>query len=282
VSDTKMMAAEGGLVLVGAPNGEALVSYGTPLTRLNYFDGKFLRADDLNREQGYQRALVQLSNQAGGAGVVHGYTAELNAQGRVVIGPGLAIDPSGRVLLLEHQATIDVGELIERSRETSAGSSSGSAAPGDSVFAPCTTTAAEPPTVTTTFPTDLYVLVLCHSEALCGEEDVYGKLCEDACITSSDRPYRKEGVMVRALPLALCPPTCGASWLTAKHRRSQVASAYFATERSLLGRNMSGARLRLDVWCRGSCRGGGPLRPDRRGVGDRRGGGVPGRLDGSP
>ena len=40
--------AEGPLVLVGAQNGVTLIPSPTPLTRLNYFDGKFLRAEDLN------------------------------------------------------------------------------------------------------------------------------------------------------------------------------------------------------------------------------------------
>ena len=250
--------AEGPLVLVGAPNGQPLISYGTPLTRLNYFDGKFLRAEDLNREQFYLRSLVELSNQAGGTGVVHGFTAELATGGILQLSPGLAIDPAGRVLLLAHEASISIPELIQKSRETSGGStssSSSSSAPagmGEGSFAPCTQVTATPPTVTTTFPTDLYLIALTHAEALCGQEDVYGKLCEDACVTSSDRPFRKEGVVVRAIPLVLCPPTCSATWLGAKHRRSQVASAYYATERALLGKDMSGARLKLDLWCHGA------------------------------
>ena len=58
------------LVLVGAGRGVSLIPQPTPLTRLNYFDGKFLRADDLAREQAYLRGLVHLSNRAGGSGVV--------------------------------------------------------------------------------------------------------------------------------------------------------------------------------------------------------------------
>ena len=56
----------------GAAAGQTIVSAGSPLTRLNYFDGKFLRADDLRREQAYLRQLVQFSNQGLGAGVVYG------------------------------------------------------------------------------------------------------------------------------------------------------------------------------------------------------------------
>jgi hypothetical protein len=246
--------AEGPLVLVGAQNGVTLIPSPTPLTRLNYFDGKFLRAEDLNREQLYLRSLVQLSNRAGGAGVVNGLTVSLASGGALEISAGLAIDPAGRVLYLPHDAAVGVAALIEASRQAAGSGTSGATSPamGESAFSPCESATAPPSSVTTTFPTDLYLIAIAQAEALCGEEDVYGKLCEDACVTSTDRPYRLEGVVVRAIPLSLCPPTCTAAWLTAKHRRSQVASAYYATERALLGKLMSGARLRLDLWCQGA------------------------------
>jgi hypothetical protein len=246
--------AEGPLVLVGAQNGVTLIPSPTPLTRLNYFDGKFLRAEDLNREQLYLRSLVHLSNQAGGAGVVNGLTVSLAAGGALQISAGLAIDPAGRVLYLPHDATVGVAALLEASRQSAGAATTGGSSPamGESAFSPCESATTPPSSVTTTFPTDLYLIALAQAEALCGEEDVYGKLCEDACVTSTDRPYKLEGVVVRALPLSLCPPTCTAAWLTAKHRRSQVASAYYATERALLGKFMSGARLRLDLWCQGA------------------------------
>jgi len=243
-------SAQGQLVLVGAQNGVALIPSSTPPTRLNSSDGKFLRADDLTTEQSYLRSLVRLSNQAGGAGVVHGFTTTHSGD-TLEVTAGLAIDPAGNVLFLPNATSVSITALIEKSREGSAGTNGGSGTVGESVFAPCETAAVEPP-VTTTFPTDLYLIAIAHAEALCGQEDVYGKLCEDACITSTDRPYRTEGVVLRALPLTLCPPTCDAPWLTATHRRSQVASAYFATERALNGRDISGTRLMLDVWCKGA------------------------------
>src|SRR4051794_30416592 len=86
-----------------------------PLTRLNYFDGKFLQAEDLEREQRYHRVHVELSNRAGGAGIVHGLTASLEGDA-VHVTPGLAIDPLGRVLLLTEPVAVDVGELIDLTR----------------------------------------------------------------------------------------------------------------------------------------------------------------------
>ena len=57
-------------------SGLTVVAPGTPLTCLNYYDGKFLRADDLDVEQAYFRNLAWLSNVAGGSGVVYGYDVE--------------------------------------------------------------------------------------------------------------------------------------------------------------------------------------------------------------
>ena len=92
---------KGPLVLVTQQNGVTVIPQPTPLTRLNYFDGKFLRASDLSAEQLYLRRLVDLSNQAGGPGVAYGYNLSLTACGDTLnLGPGLAIDPQGRVLLL--------------------------------------------------------------------------------------------------------------------------------------------------------------------------------------
>ena len=92
-------AKSGSLVLVTSESGVTVIPQPTPLTRLNYFDGKFLRASDLKAEQLYLRHLVQLSNQAGGAGVVHGYDLTLASGGESLnLGEGLAIDPDGRVI----------------------------------------------------------------------------------------------------------------------------------------------------------------------------------------
>lgn len=243
--------ADGPLVLVGTGAGVTLIPSPTRLTRLNYFDGKFLRADDLRAEQDYLRSLVQLSNQAGGAGVVHGFDASLGATGTLELGPGLAIDRAGRVLLLPHGTSVGISELIARSRART-GSASGAGANGAAGFAGCAEATTVTPPVSTVLPTDLYLVVLAHAEAFCGEEDVYGKLCEDACSTSTDRRYRVEGVTLLAVPVSLDAPSCTSASLTRRHHRSQAASAYFATERARLGREMSAARLKTDLWCHGA------------------------------
>ena len=75
----------------GSPPGspQVFVPASTPLTGLNYYDGRFLRADDLNLERQGQRAYAEFSNQAGGAGVVYGF--DLTRQGTrlsLTRGPG--------------------------------------------------------------------------------------------------------------------------------------------------------------------------------------------------
>jgi hypothetical protein len=251
-SGTGGAAGSGGpLVLAGTQGGVTLIPQPTALTRLNYFDGKFLRADDLRVEQDYLRNLVWLSNRAGGSGVVSGLDVSDGGAGKLELSAGLAIDPRGRVLSMPYDTTVEVAKLIEASRQAAAAKAAG--AGGTPGFAACA-----PDTVTTTPPAggavteDLYLVVAYHAEAMCGEQDVYGKLCEDACVTSTARPYRLEGIVLRAVPLALGPAACTATWLGRKHRRNQLASAFFADERATLGREMSGARLRTEVWCRGA------------------------------
>jgi hypothetical protein len=260
------------LVLVGGRGGHAVIPQPTPLTRLNYFDGKFLRADDLSREQEYLRALVAFSNQAGGSGVVHGYGARLSTRGdQLELGPGLAIDPAGRVLLLPQTVSIAIGELISASARPDLATGlkalrgdlpvqrlPGPAAVSGAEFGDCVTTAEAPPSQVVQ-GAELYLLSIAHAEALCGEENVYGRLCEDACVTTTERPYRVEGVAVRAIPLRLLTPlaTTSALLLDQRHLRSLVASAYYADEARRMASLISRQGLALDAWCLGAAAQGG-------------------------
>lgn len=238
-----------------APGGQTLVQSPSPLTRLNYFDGKFLRADDLRREQDYLRQLVQFSNQGLGAGIVYGMDTTLDGQ-QLSIGPGLAMDSDGRTLLISAAATLDIGTLIDSTRrlvQLKQAATATALTAGTADFAPCmdVTTA---PTDSVTPGGSLYVICVGHAESLCGTEDVYGRLCEEACVTATDRPYLVEGVIVRAVPLTLRTP-CAKSrtvTLTRRHLRSLVASAYFEDERHVVESLISGAGLALDTWCVGA------------------------------
>jgi hypothetical protein len=231
-----------------AQNGVTIILPGSPLTRLNYFDGKFLRAADLQTEQAYLRTLVELSNQAGGPGVAHGFSASLASGTEILLDAGLAIDPTGRVLLLTGSQTVSIPDLLPRAPTARIAGAQGLAG---AAFADCVAVTAAPgPDVVA--PSNLYLLVIAHAEALCGMEDVYGKLCQEACITSTDRPFAVEGIVARLLPLTLALPGSKAVTLGAEHLRSRVASAYFEDERNVIGSLISKAGLQSEVWCRGA------------------------------
>jgi hypothetical protein len=252
------------LVLAGNSNGLTIFPSPTSLTRLNYFDGKFLRAADLELEQRYMRQLVALSNQAGCAGVVHGFSVTLGDGDALQIGDGLAIDAAGNVLLMPRSVSVAVAELLETSRRSGAGLSAArnsldKRAARDEIlserarFADCEPRASVPPDQVLE-ATTFYLIVACRAEAFCGEEDVYGKLCEEACITSTDRPYVVEGVTFRAVPLQLEShlKTSSAVALTGKHLRSRVASAFFADEWAEVAHLISRTGLESDAWCLGA------------------------------
>ncbi|MGE4560836.1 MAG: hypothetical protein AB7E77_11595, partial [Desulfobulbus sp.] len=240
-----------GIVVINSAGGHTVISQESLLKRLHYFDGKFLRAADLNLEQQALLNEVRLSNQATGSGVVHGYSCTLTGGDRLDVGPGLAIDPAGRVLYLPREVQIGIAELIEKSGQSSS-SGSGNAA-GTPVFGECEQAAAEAPD-TVLEGVRLYLITVGHAEAYCGEEDVYGKLCEEACVTSTERPYVIEGVVIRAVPLNLSTDLATSQLiaLSSRHLRSRVASAYFAAERSNPASLVSADGLASSIWCLGA------------------------------
>jgi hypothetical protein len=241
------------LVLVSKQNGIVVIPTPTPLTRLNYFDGKFLRASDLKAEQDYLRQLVRQSNQAGGAGVAHGFDLTLGGGDRLLIGAGLAIDTDGRVLLLPQETAVSVQELIDKSQDLERLFGKSNVVHADG-FELCETKSSSETPVNTAQPSNLYLIVISSAEALCGEEDVFGKLCEEACATSTDRPFVVEGLVVRALPLVLQTslPSSKAVALTQTHLRSRVAAAYFEDERRRVASLISRFGLEQETWCHGA------------------------------
>src|SRR5690349_9884927 len=242
----------GAVSIDGVSGGVAVVPQATPLTRLNYYDGKFLRADDLALEQRGQRTLVHLSNQAGGPGIVHGLDVSVASGPKLVLSGGLGIDPAGRVLFLPETVEVPVAKLLDAAldpagapggganctqngtpNDTQSGTPNGT---GGAAFAPCEAAqvAGGPNTAPVVAGVQLFLVALAHAEGLCGHEDVLGRLCSSGCETAQDRPYRNEGVvlLLRPLPLtAPLPPAAGGITFTDTHLRSRVASAWFAQER---------------------------------------------------
>lgn len=235
--------------------GVTVIDQRTPLKRLNYFDGKFLRADDFDVEQRYLRQLVAISNQGLGPGVVYGYDTTRIDGDTIQIGPGLAMDPSGTVLLLSSTITQSVAELIERSKPAGVSTPDASGKTGPGAFADCIEipTTQTPPTVTAV--SDVYVIAICPAEARCGQADVYGKLCEDACITTTDKKYRLDGVVLRAIPLSLVTPYPVSTAVDIngdKYLRSKIAHSWFADEVLRHPDSLSRPGLLSDAWCLGA------------------------------
>lgn len=227
-----------GAVTLTVDDGLAHIEQGTPLTRLHFFDGKFLSADALTLEQDYHRNLVRASNLAGGWGVVHGLGISLSGD-QLTVTPGLAITPAGSTVLAGQEFSAAVSDLLKVAAPAPAG--------GNAAFAPCTQDAKA--AVIEATATGIYEITVGPIEGLCGNEAVYGKLCEDVCVSDSQRPYWREGLVLRLRPIALTLPDSTAVALTNTHLRNRVASAYFASEPWLTASLMSAAGLASHVWC---------------------------------
>lgn len=238
-------------VLIGGVDDTSLAVPETPLRRLNYFDGKFLRSSDLELEQRYLRSLVEYSNQAGGPGVVNGYSVSLASGDGLTITPGLAIDGLGRVLLLHNEQTLSISKLVEASRQiiflrARQGKSAN--------FSQCEMVK-DVPVIEPLRRPEVYIISIAYAEALCGEEDVYGKICEQACVTDTARPYWVEGVRVRVRPLVLetaLKKYASVPFRVQPHLRSRIASAYFADEAARVPNFISGTGLVNGPWCEGA------------------------------
>ncbi|MGH3933451.1 MAG: hypothetical protein ACRDS1_00465 [Pseudonocardiaceae bacterium] len=234
------------LELLGSRPGLSVVDPGTVLTRLWYFDGKFLRAAGFRLDQEYVRSLVALSNQATGSGVVHGFDVARAGGDRLRVEGGLALAASGRVVYLPQRVELPIAELITRSTGTFDPSSSPE--PGVAAFGRCPPDQPAGPDVTVP-ARPLYVLTVAGIEALCGEGERFGQLCEDACATETDRSKVVEGVCFRVRELTLALPASTAVPFGNEHLRSRVASAYFELERTAVASMISGAGLANPVWC---------------------------------
>jgi hypothetical protein len=214
---------------------------------LNYYDGRFLRADDLTLEQAGQREYADLSNQGTAAGVVYGF--DLTGQGSGVLGLscGLARTPSGHVIHLPAAVTATIPDLLGA---TLAASPPGTPSTG---FTPCPTHGpstggggAGVPGLT------LYRVGLRSATTLQGTGEVYGVVCS-GCGSAADSAYRADGVTLFLQPLTpnLDPWTMPGVTRPETHLRSQLAAAWFAGERAAAGR-LSAQSLRSALWHTGA------------------------------
>lgn len=274
------------VVLVDGFDGVAVIPRDAELTRLHYFDGRLLRAEHLEREQRYLRHLAWFGNRLGGSGVLEGFEVEVDGDTLRLAG-GAAVDAGGRPLLLPGDVELSFGEVVARSRRSGPivrpAASVGPLGPArgglrsplergvrlemltakPAAFDDCVLLDADPGGAVTTAGVVYYVISIAAAEGLCGEEDVFGRLCEDACERPGDRAFGVEGVLVRATPVALALRSSRFA-ATQAHLRSLFASAWFAREDGIPGSLISGDGLASPVWCLGA--GGEPLPPDVPGV----------------
>lgn len=239
----------GPMELLGAHPGISVIDPSSVLTRLWYFDGKFLRAEGFRLDQEYVRSLVALSNQAVGYGIVHGFDVRRRGGDAVRVDGGVALAPSGRVIHLPGEIDLSVAELIERS--TGEFDPGVAVTPRTAEFGPCPPERPDAP-VTGVPPRALYVLTVAAAEALCGDEERFGQLCEDACAKETDRSLAVEGARFRVRELRLSLPVSARVPFDRTHIRSRVATAYFDSEQRATPSMISGSGLRSGVWCAGA------------------------------
>ncbi|KRF46294.1 hypothetical protein [Terrabacter sp. Soil810] len=193
---------------------------------LNYFDGRFLRADDLNFERLAQRAYIDVGRRSAGSGCGYGLT--LSSTGTTVtVGSGAGIDRSGRLISLNTAVTVEFARLVSSSEQ-----------PDASVGTP---------------PSGVYIVALSRQTQLAGNAEVLGRLCDCGCTSSSDRPTTVDGVRISARlmpPLTLPPPPAGLAD-ESKFLRSRIASAFFDDERDRTWTPMSGQSLSAAGWSGG-------------------------------
>lgn len=89
--------------------GNRLGSIDPRLSRTNYFDGQLLKASDLTRDQIYLDERLLEMGQVLGSGIAQGLEVELVDNHTLLLQPGIAVAPSGRVLQLSGTTlTIDL------------------------------------------------------------------------------------------------------------------------------------------------------------------------------
>jgi hypothetical protein len=93
---------------------------GSRNTRPLWFNGRFLAAPDLRREQNYFLQKQAIYGRAGGSGVLHGLTVQQAAPGSqfdtaetIIIGAGVGITPSGQLVMISSELPIELSDLAD-------------------------------------------------------------------------------------------------------------------------------------------------------------------------
>jgi hypothetical protein len=180
-----------------ATDGEPEVA-GGGIDRLNAFDGLFLRAEHLARMQDYALQLSIALGRACGGGVAEGFGVGLDGDS-LVVDPGLAVDPSGRMLRTRKALRTSLAGL-------------------------------------TPTPESLWWVELMAEGWDYGDEPVRGVSCADPCAqdpagSPAAHPYRAEGVRLSLREEKLPTPADEADL----DRRGWVAQQFFEREHPAFG-----------------------------------------------
>jgi hypothetical protein len=81
-----------------------------------YFDGRFLTARDLTREQNYFLTRLSDLGRSRGFGVVEGLGVELQTGSTIRIGAGHGVTPTGELVMLTEPLTLNVADLAHSQR----------------------------------------------------------------------------------------------------------------------------------------------------------------------
>ena len=238
-------------------SGEVYLDKSTGLTRLNYFDGKFLRAADLQLEQAAMLNQIRLANQASGGGLIHGFDCVLAGGNSIRVSAGLAYDWQGRALVLSQDIEVSLMTLLDDNQASDGLGGDSFVAKKASFkgeFSDCEIRQASIDPGNLVLGEEYYLVLISHVEAYCGEEDVYGKMCSEACISDTQRTHIVEGIQISLVPLILSEPLKQSTsvTLTQKHLRSRLVSAFYEQERDAIASLISQQGLTANTWCLGA------------------------------
>lgn len=160
------------------------------LLRLNYFNGRYLTAEALRREQHYWDARARLAAMAHGSGIAWGLGLDTeaaspslstpadglrwSANAPLVLRPGLAFDSIGRPIAVSSNFTFTLAPLLTNQATTPLVVLSGGTS-----FAPCVQLApVNPANLSGQLQTGAFLLVISPVEQPDGEARVYGSSCQ--------------------------------------------------------------------------------------------------------
>ena len=88
----------------------------TGRSRPRYFDGRFLAARDLQRDQDYFAVRQQDELRAVGPGIVHGLEVRVEDPAKLGVSAGIAITPNGKLVVVRQSCDLDLDDLATTQR----------------------------------------------------------------------------------------------------------------------------------------------------------------------